>query len=356
MARPRAPIQEAMNSVRLPARALLAGCLVLTAALATPRLAVATDLESLRRRAQSVADEVSALGRRLAELDERRDLLAARIADASRDIAALELAIHRAEADHAAARERYVASAVEVYKEGTSTRLALLLSARNVAELASMARAATEVAELDVEALSASLEAGEVAARAQRAVDERKQGLLADQARVQALSSEFDATLAERSAVLGELNARVAELEAEARRRAELAAARAQAEAAAQAAELAQALEPDASGAGPAQDLPPGFAGTGVTFEGIASWYGPGFEGDSTANGEIFDPEAYTAASKELPFGTWLYVSYEGRGVIVRINDRGPYIKGRILDLSAAAAQAIGLGVGWVEVEILIKS
>ncbi|MBA2311479.1 MAG: septal ring lytic transglycosylase RlpA family protein [Actinobacteria bacterium] len=103
--------------------------------------------------------------------------------------------------------------------------------------------------------------------------------------------------------------------------------------------------------------LPPGFASTGVTFEGVASWYGPGFEGNLTANGEIFDPSKFTAASKELPFGTWLYVEFQGRGVIVRINDRGPYADGRVIDLSQAAAEAIGMsGVGWVTIEILVKT
>jgi rare lipoprotein A (peptidoglycan hydrolase) len=342
---------------RAPVRAVLAGILILGAAVATPRPATATDIETLREQAQSVADEISALGRRLAELDSRRDALAARVADSSRELAELELDAHDARAAYTAARERYVDSAVEVYKQGPSSRLALLLSARNVSELAALARATTEVAELDLDALRDYLAAGEAATRAQRAIDRRKQELLGDQARVTALAAEFDATLTQRSQALGRLNAQIAELEAEARRRAQLAAARAQA-AAAEAAALAGVLVPDASGAGPAsaEDLPRGFQPTGITFEGIASWYGPGFEGNSTANGEIFDPQAYTAASKELPFGTWLYVSYEGRGVIVRVNDRGPYLPGRIIDLSAAAASAIGLGLGWVEIEILIKS
>jgi rare lipoprotein A (peptidoglycan hydrolase) len=344
-------------SVRAPLRAGLAALLILGAALTAPEPATATDLETLRERAQRVADEVSALGRRLAELDRQRAALAARVAASSRELAALELRAHEARAAYTAARERYVASAVEVYKQGPSSRLALLLSARSVAELAALARATTEVAELDLDALRDYLAAGEAAARAQRAIDRRKQALLDDQAQVTALAAEFDATLTQRSQALSRLDAQIAELEAEARRRAQLAAARAQA-AAAEAAELAGILVPDESGAGPAsaEDLPRGFHPTGITFEGIASWYGPGFEGNATANGEIFDPQAYTAASKELPFGTWLYVSYEGRGVIVRVNDRGPYIRGRIIDLSAAAAQAIGLGLGWVEIEILIRT
>ena len=85
-----------------------------------------------------------------------------------------------------------------------------------------------------------------------------------------------------------------------------------------------------------------------------ASWYGPGFEGNLTANGEVFDPSQYTAAHKTLEFGTKLIVTYEGRSVVVRINDRGPFITGRDLDLSKGAADYIGLtsvGVAVVDVE-----
>lgn len=88
----------------------------------------------------------------------------------------------------------------------------------------------------------------------------------------------------------------------------------------------------------------------------VASWYGPGFAGARTASGEPFNPDADTAASPWLPFGTRLLVTYlaTGRSVEVTVNDRGPYGAGRELDLSQGAAQAIGLsGVGRVEVQIL---
>ena len=76
----------------------------------------------------------------------------------------------------------------------------------------------------------------------------------------------------------------------------------------------------------------------------LASWYGPGFHGRKTANGERFNQNALTAAHKSLPFGTRLTVTNRatGRSVVVRINDRGPYIHGRTIDLSAGAARAIG--------------
>lgn len=77
----------------------------------------------------------------------------------------------------------------------------------------------------------------------------------------------------------------------------------------------------------------------------VASWYGPGLQGNATANGERFNMNALTAAHRTLPFGTRLQVTYPptGKSVVVRINDRGPFIRGRDLDLSRAAAAQIGL-------------
>ncbi|NBC97381.1 MAG: septal ring lytic transglycosylase RlpA family protein [Deinococcus-Thermus bacterium] len=79
--------------------------------------------------------------------------------------------------------------------------------------------------------------------------------------------------------------------------------------------------------------------------EGAASWYGPNFAGRPTANGEVFDPARLTAAHRTLPFGTRVQVTNldNGRTVTVRINDRGPFAHGRIIDLSRAAAEAIDL-------------
>lgn len=87
----------------------------------------------------------------------------------------------------------------------------------------------------------------------------------------------------------------------------------------------------------------------------LASWYGPGFHGRQTANGERFDQNEMTAAHKTLPFGTWVRVTNRatGRSVVVRINDRGPYVGGRAIDLSRGAARAVGCaGVCRVELKV----
>ena len=91
----------------------------------------------------------------------------------------------------------------------------------------------------------------------------------------------------------------------------------------------------------------------GLMIKGEASYYGPGFHGKQTASGEIFDQDDYTCAHKSLPFGTKLKVVRvdNGSSVVVRVNDRGPYVDGRILDLSVAAGKKIGLDkVGHAEV------
>jgi rare lipoprotein A len=79
---------------------------------------------------------------------------------------------------------------------------------------------------------------------------------------------------------------------------------------------------------------------------GVASWYGKSHHGKTTANGESFDMEALTAAHRTLPFGTIVKVTNlsNNRSVNVRINDRGPYVAGRIIDLSARAARELGIG------------
>lgn len=90
-----------------------------------------------------------------------------------------------------------------------------------------------------------------------------------------------------------------------------------------------------------------------VLQSGRASWYGPGFHGRRTASGETFNTNELTAAHRTLPFGTRVRVvnQHTGRSVVVRINDRGPYAHGRVIDLSRASAQAIGIsGVGSVTV------
>jgi rare lipoprotein A len=96
-------------------------------------------------------------------------------------------------------------------------------------------------------------------------------------------------------------------------------------------------------------------SGSGRSFSGLASFYG-NESGSKTASGQRFNQNAMTAAHRSLPFGTKLRVTHGDRSVVVTINDRGPFIRGRVLDLSTAAARAVGLtsaGVGRVTAEVM---
>jgi len=91
---------------------------------------------------------------------------------------------------------------------------------------------------------------------------------------------------------------------------------------------------------------------------GMASWYGPGFYGNRTANGEVFRPGTLTAAHRTLPFGTKVRVTnlWNGRTAVVRINDRGPFHGSRVIDLAHGAASQLGVvasGVAQVKLEVL---
>ena len=96
-------------------------------------------------------------------------------------------------------------------------------------------------------------------------------------------------------------------------------------------------------------------SGGGRTFSGMASFYG-NESGSKTASGQRFNQNAMTCAHRSLPFGTKLRVTHGDRSVVVTVNDRGPFVRGRVLDLSTAAARAIGLtgaGVGRVIAELI---
>jgi rare lipoprotein A len=111
-----------------------------------------------------------------------------------------------------------------------------------------------------------------------------------------------------------------------------------------------------ACGGAPKPTYFPGYP-VGFVERGVASWYGPGFHGNKTANGERYDMHQLTAAHRTLPLGSIAVVRSmsTGRQVTVRINDRGPFARGRVLDLSLAGAQALGMtGAGTDQIELRV--
>ena len=118
--------------------------------------------------------------------------------------------------------------------------------------------------------------------------------------------------------------------------------------------ELGKLLEYLGPEGGRGCEIPPDLEPIGQGFTGEASFYGDEFAGNPTAIGHPFNPDLFTAAHRTLPLPSFLHVTYQGRCATVLVNDRGPYVDGRVLDLSEAAAKYIGLpGVGIVHAEIL---
>ncbi len=329
-------------------RALIAVALACTGAVASSsRPALATDLDAVRARAQEVADRVSHLEGRLARLGSQRTRLASEIESTSARVVRTETERREAEDAYLAAQDAFVEDAIEVYKQGPrSADLALVLSAQDLSDMelfSKIASAAGDEAARSLEETHALLES---ALRARTSLEDGKRDLLARSRRLDVVTARIEADLAERREMLHDLQNEIATLEEAAR-------SAASSGGVSPTGSFAAALQPT----GPTADIPAGLVSTGVSFEGTASWYGPGFEGNYTANGDVFDSSLYTAASKELPLPSYLLVTHEGRSVVVLVNDRGPYVGDRILDLSHAAAEAIGIsGLGWISAEILVRS
>ena len=329
-------------------RALIAAGLA-AGALATATAGSATasgpDIAGLRAQAQAVADHVTSLEHRIEKLDRNRAKLASQIDEIGAEMSSLDLQVTQARQDYEDARAQFVDRAVAAYESGsTGTQIALLLSARDMNQMLLLAEANDRAVTSDKAMLTSLLAAEKSAEDKQAELDAKKQSLLAAQRDLDRIGTQIDSDLAARKSTLHRMTTRIAKLQE---------AAQTQAASAGPSTSVASLLGPS----GPAPAVPSGFTTTGVTFEGIASWYGPGFAGRPTASGQIFDPNLYTAASLDLPLGTWLYVTFGGRGVVVLVNDRGPYIGGRVLDLSHAAAQALGItGLGWIKAEVLVKT
>ncbi len=217
------------------------------------------------------------------------------------------------------------------YKGGTSNSAAYVLASGSFAQLVQRVDEVNRINASSADLLRQIRGAQKVLGRQQRQLSARYHAVTQQVARLDAARRGLGRAIAARQAVLAGMNAQIAgEIAAEQARRSRLA------------------------GEGSDPVTPPGAGGGQGGFTGEASWYGPGFAGHRTADGEIFNPNALTAASPWLPFNTMLRVTdlATGRSVVVRINDRGPFGRG-VLDLSAHAARIVGLS-GWAEVQATI--
>jgi rare lipoprotein A len=266
--------------------------------------------------------------------------------------------LDESEARLSAARSRYRKRLVEVYKRGSFDPLSLLLSADTLSELVSRAGILTRITESDSQVV-ADLNIAAADARYQQASLEELQ------AQDRTLKHEHEVRLTSLADMLAEQELLIAKLSAEARD-ALLQTRRFTAETRQQwrlnsipiGAEIPRATatvdsHPDVTYLVSAY-MPRQYHATGQGFAAVCSWYGPGFNGRGTASGQVFNEDDFTCASRTLPFGTLLALTRGDRRVIVYVNDRGPYIAGRDLDLSKAAATALGFsGVATVQAEVI---
>jgi Lytic transglycolase len=353
--------------MRTYALVALVASLLAAALLAPAEPALAHDADAFRRRLglqdPDLVDDPRV--ERLVELHLQADRLLRAYARLERAIGRAAVgyvhAARRAEAADAAAAEAEATLDARIdaaYELGPGTAVEALLGAETLADLASISEYLARTVALDERVL------GDLA-RA-RIVSTSLRALAAAELRA------LEPRLAELRARLGELQERIAEAAALAEEARvedewfdEQLLALADAEARARSWEDLQTLtwgedqapylallEPTG---GRTCETPEGLVATGERFGGYASWYGWEFGGQPTAMGAIFDPTLFTAANRWLPMGTFLRVRYGDRCAIVLVNDRGPYGNmERVIDLSMASAHYLGVGVSWVEAEVLV--
>jgi len=315
--------------------------------------------------AQGELDEATAkafdLERQVEDLEAENRALAERLVVAAERVRVQRAEVEAADIRLSDARARYERRLVEVYKRGAVDTIALLLSSDTLTDLLARAAVLSRIAEDDSQVVS-DLNVAASDARYQEATLEE---LLAQDRQ---LKREQEDRLAQLERALAEQEALVVQLTAEAR--AALLEARrvgAQSREQWQAASIPIGTEIPRARATVdpytgyqyliSAYMPRRYRSTGESWTAVCSWYGPGFNGRRTSSGQIFNEDDLTCASRTLPFGTVLALTRGDRRVIVYVNDRGPFIAGRDLDLSKAAAYALGFsGVEPVRAEVVIPA
>jgi rare lipoprotein A (peptidoglycan hydrolase) len=253
------------------------------------------------------------------------------------------------------------ARANAAYRAGPAAFLNALLEAKSLGEVVDTHELIERAFLGDVELSSEAVEAARTAGGVREDLEDARARLVAKQRRLGTLLTEMDLVLATAREAAHRAGAAVQSLS----RRLDQQAKQLQQQRAdyvkrlellegVDQSELLAMLGPSG---GRGCQIPPKLEGTGDTFSGEASFYGEEFAGQSTAMGAIFDPALFTAAHLTLPLPSFLHVKYGSRCATVLVNDRGPYIEGRVLDLSEGAATYLGMahaGVGQITAEILV--
>lgn len=299
-----------------------------------------------------ISPELDEATKRALELEDRIELvrqdavaLEQRIAVVNVRILGQENALDEAQAELDRAQGRFETRVVEMYKSGLTNPVLLLLSARSLADFYTRALMLSRIIDEDVasyrDAELASREADYVAS----VLDDMKAQLVL-------LRSLYDGRLAEAKRALEDQRALIATLSAKSRQllaEKRAASERTRKEWRASSIPIGAPIGFASAVLEPTKDIylvsdyqPRRYTALGQPFSAVCSWYGNEFNGRPTASGQIFNQDDLTCASRTLPFGTRLALSRDDRRVIVVVTDRGPFISGRDLDLSRAAARALG--------------
>lgn len=321
--------------------ALLAAAALLTASSAAD---ASTTVRSQQARAASVMHHLDSLQAQRDTAAQRELMAKARLTSARMAVTTTEAELASSRHNLSTAQEMLARSIVVNYKVGNEDSVAYVLAAGSFSDLLArvdVLRRAASVNTNLIDQISSDQRAIEVQELSEMTALQQASAAAADATHAR---QQLDTAIAAGRAVLARVDAGIRTLLAgERARRAKLA-------------------SHDGSGGGSTASSgsrssgggDSGGGGNSNVFYGDCTWYGPGFAGHHTADGEIFDPNALTAASPWLPFNTELLVTNPatGRSVQVRVNDRGPFGRG-VLDLSAHAARIVGLN-GWQRVRIQI--
>ncbi len=345
-----------MRTRSLLAAALAAGLLVS----AVP--AAADDLDRAIANADVRADRRT---ERLVRLERAVDLLLGRLERLQRRVGRAAIAYveaarvaDAADAAVAEAQERLDERVRTAYELGPGATIEALLGAQSLADLAAISEYAARTVALDERALGEVEHAQAVADSLRDAAETELRAVAPRLAALRVALADAQPKLARAARLADRAALERARLEEQRRALAE-AVLRAEAWEDLRTLSWREDQAPFLTLLGPTGgrtcETPPGLMETGEGFSGYASWYGWEFGGQSTAMGAIFDPRLFTAANRWLPLGSFLRVRNGDRCAIVLVNDRGPYGRlERVIDLSQAAAQYLGVGVTWVDAEVLV--
>ena len=321
------------------------------------------DLEEARRdrdAAQARVDQLTGQIRRLSRRYQRLEARAHRAARSLVDAYRHEMAVQSA---YEEARGVLDERASAAYRAGPGAILSAYMNAitqaGTFADLHSADILIQHALETDVDSALEVLQDRADARAARRAVERTRDRLLDQEVRLAALRVALETKLAQAQAIARAAGLRAEELERQEQRLRRAARRDQNRQNQALVGDLDAGLKELLALLGPnggrACAIPSALRMTGQSFSGLASWYGWDFAGNHTASGAIYDPRLFTAAHKTLPLNSFVRVRRGDRCAVVLVNDRGPYIEGRVIDLSMAAAKYLGVGVTGVQVDVLAR-